>query len=101
MECCPSLITPEIVISNLWQMLAASCNSGTKSSSVAPIKLRATSTSPEPQSRRTASGLHDPHPAVTHRALGALVSVLGAVLAIAHDPLTVTPTVLHNDTTDR
>src|SRR5947209_11121442 len=55
MECCPSVITPTMGMSNCRQMLAASSSSGTRSFSVAPKRLRATSTSPEPQSRSTHS----------------------------------------------
>ena len=47
------MITPAMGISSLRQMLAASSRRGTRSFSVAPNRLRATSTSPEQQSRST------------------------------------------------
>src|SRR5258707_342568 len=53
MERCPSVITPLIGISNSRQILATFSSSGIRSFSVAPSRLRATSTSPEQQSRTT------------------------------------------------
>jgi len=53
MERCPSVITPAMGMLSCWHTLAASSSSGTRSFSVAPNRLRATSTSPEPPSRST------------------------------------------------
>src|SRR5258708_22297279 len=53
MERCPSVITPAMGMFSCWHTVAASASSGTRSFSVAPSRLRATSTSPEQQSRTT------------------------------------------------